>query len=341
MNSIFYQILLEIANNTSNTIILLDDQGKIIFVNKNFYRFLGIKNDSEIIGKSIKDIFAMEDSKAQIIECHLYQLLEKAIIEGSIKRKCRFINRENMSTNVEINIKKFKQSDDEMILITIEDISRENRDKILERLFFHDLMNSAGGLNGLAQLMHEGVEMSTDEISEMLNSLTGKLLKDIYDYRILYKAENGSLVPNIEKLDNNWIQDHVLKNVKELKGLKNIRIKFEIDEDLTFYSDPQIIEQIFINMIKNAWKAREEDETIVMKVKSEGERIKFSVLNKKYIDPENRILIFQKSLSQDVFASGLGTYMMKLYGEKYLGGEVDYITDQLSGTEFYIRIKNK
>ena len=57
------------------------------------------------------------------------------------------------------------------------------------------------------------------------------------------------------------------------------------------------------------------------------------------IPPEVQARIFQRSFSTKAARGrGLGTYSMKLLGERYLGGEVSFVSTPETGTVFSIRL---
>jgi sensor histidine kinase regulating citrate/malate metabolism len=49
--------------------------------------------------------------------------------------------------------------------------------------------------------------------------------------------------------------------------------------------------------------------------------------------------IFQRNYStKSDSGRGLGTYSMKLFGETYLGGKVDFTSSESEGTTFHLRL---
>ena len=51
------------------------------------------------------------------------------------------------------------------------------------------------------------------------------------------------------------------------------------------------------------------------------------------------VRIFQRSVSTKAERGrGLGTYGMKLLGERYLGGEVSFVSTEEAGTTFSVRL---
>ena len=71
----------------------------------------------------------------------------------------------------------------------------------------------------------------------------------------------------------------------------------------------------------------------------EAGAVSLSVRNAGVIAPDVQARIFQRSFStKAVRGRGLGTYSMKLFGERYLGGEVSFSSSPGAGTVFTVRV---
>jgi sensor histidine kinase regulating citrate/malate metabolism len=64
-------------------------------------------------------------------------------------------------------------------------------------------------------------------------------------------------------------------------------------------------------------------------------------MNPTYMTEETKLQVFQRSFSTKGINRGLGTYSMKLLGERYLKGKVGFTSDEKNGTHFFIRLKKK
>jgi len=62
------------------------------------------------------------------------------------------------------------------------------------------------------------------------------------------------------------------------------------------------------------------------------------VLYPSQIPPESRPQIWRRTFSTKGRGRGLGTYGMKLFAENYLEGEVGFSSDEINGTEFFLRL---
>ncbi len=91
-------------------------------------------------------------------------------------------------------------------------------------------------------------------------------------------------------------------------------------------------------MAVNAMEATSEGDTITLWSSREGDEICFRVHNPGEIPETLRSRIFQRSFTtKGATGRGLGTYAMKLFGEKVLGGKVGFDTDA-AGTTFWVRL---
>nr|WP_278336331.1 ATP-binding protein [Desulfonispora thiosulfatigenes] len=100
-----------------------------------------------------------------------------------------------------------------------------------------------------------------------------------------------------------------------------------------------LVRRVLNNMVKNAVEASD-DEPVTIEVLSELNDIIFKVHNCQYISRDIQLQIFKRSFSTKEKGQGIGTYSMKLLGEKYLAGEVSFSTEKRLGTTFTFRLSN-
>jgi sensor histidine kinase regulating citrate/malate metabolism len=110
----------------------------------------------------------------------------------------------------------------------------------------------------------------------------------------------------------------------------------ESSDSIVFISDPVILRKIINNMVKNALEASNSGETITLKAKRLGDKLRFSVHNNLFMPAEVELQVFMRTFSTKGMQRGLGTYSMKILGEQYLDGKVNFTTDIEQGTTFYI-----
>ena len=76
---------------------------------------------------------------------------------------------------------------------SILDIADEKRKEVLERIFLHDVMNTAGGLLGFSKLLMGASEELLELYSKMIYDLTDKMVDEINAQRQLIQAETNRL----------------------------------------------------------------------------------------------------------------------------------------------------
>jgi len=151
------------------------------------------------------------------------------------------------------------------------------------------------------------------------------------------KAENHELVVNIQPIESlSFI--HQIKNdlqfLEVAKG-KNIVVN-ENSDDVSLESDPILLRRVLNNMVKNALEASIAGQNVTISVNKIDQKLKFSVHNPKFIPREIEMQIFMRSFSTKGVQRGIGTYSMKILGEQFLKGTVDFATSEAEGTTFFI-----
>jgi len=146
---------------------------------------------------------------------------------------------------------------EEYTIFAIADISDEKRKQNLERAFFHDILNSAGGISGLTSVLEvteDPVEMN--EMARIINRGANNLIEEIKSQRLLSAAESGELVlsckmvetvPFLKELAEQYSQHEVMVN-------KYLHIDPKA-ENIVFATDKALLRRIVGNMIKNALEA--------------------------------------------------------------------------------------
>ena len=88
-------------------------------------------------------------------------------------------------------------------------------------------------------------------------------------------------------------------------------------------------------MVINALEASGENDIIRFWLEHEANLLSFCVWNAQEIPQEIAGRVFQRNFStKEQAGRGIGTYSMKLFGEKILGGKVSFRTSDKEGTIF-------
>lgn len=232
----------------------------------------------------------------------------------------------------------FALAGESYVLLFFQDRSNEQRRSVMERLFFHDVLNTATGLKMNLELLErrEIPEELRGDVRKILG-ISQTLIDEIEDQKLLSGAENGSL-----KLRRDFI--HSLEFLSSLKSQyaamaarQGVHLELRpFAEAFLMVTDARLLYRVVGNMLKNAIEASSAEETVALGCADEGGRKRFFVRNPAVMDDETRHRVFTRSFSTKGETRGLGTYSMKLLGEGYLKATVRCTSNADDGTEFSI-----
>lgn len=229
----------------------------------------------------------------------------------------------------------------ELTILSLIDISARKRRQVLERIFFHDIRNTAGILRGLSELLLESpppVE-SRDLLAHVVLA-SKRLLEEIDEQQSLTMAENGELVLRIQPVELRFFLENLAATLGDLDLARNKSLVLELpDNPVLVETDPVLLGRVLTNMVKNALEASRAGTGVVLRLDLPGDSLlRLSVHNDGVLDEAVRIQLFQRSFSTKGFGRGLGTYSMKLLGEQYLGGKLSVESNPAQGTWFHFSL---
>jgi signal transduction histidine kinase len=103
-------------------------------------------------------------------------------------------------------------------------------------------------------------------------------------------------------------------------------------------TDRSLLLRVLSNMTRNALEASPEGSEVQVRVVHEGDRVEFQVWNPGEIPRAIAGRVFQRSFTTKPGPGrGLGAYIMKLFGERCLGGELSFTTGS-EGTTFRLSL---
>lgn len=245
-----------------------------------------------------------------------------------VSKECRIVGSDEISTgtmNFRVTCTPLLIGDVPVVMIVFKDSSDSRRRQALERIFFHDALNAAGGLRGLMSIWEH---LPADEANVMAPAaarLATQLVDELESYRDLLAAEQGTL-PVVQAP----IQPaRVLDDVRTLYVAHDVgvgrTIALDVDDAApTVHSDVVLLRRILGNLVKNALEASRVGEVVTMRHRDEGDRARFSVHNPAIMPDSARFQVFQRSFSTKGRGRGLGTYGSKLIAEQFLGGRLGF-----------------
>lgn len=343
------EMLNKIAEAISTMLLILNPQRQIVYANRLFMEFLNISEIDEVIGKRPGEAMDCINSHLTAGGCGTSEFCRtcgavNAILESQLGRQsvkeCRITTCTNESLDLRVTATPYNENGSDFTIYAIHDISQEKRREILERVFFHDALNTAGGISGLSAILPELREpKEIEEMAQTIHSAANNMVNEIQAQRNLNAAERGELTPDFQETNSLSLLNDVagLFAQHEIIADKCISIA-ENSQNIKFITDPVILRRILGNMVKNALEASSPKDTVTMACQETPESIRFSVHNHQWMDRDVQLQLFQRSFSTKGPGRGLGTYSMKLFGEKYLNGKIWFESTREKGTTFFIAI---
>lgn len=339
-------VVRELIDAIPDIYLILNEQRQIVFANKTILSLVNVEDPATLYGlrpgEALNCIHAETESGCGTTEfcqmCGAVRAILSSLRGKEDIQECRISQRDGNSLDLQVWATPLFWEGKPYSIFTVKDIAHEKRRKALERIFFHDVLNTAGGLRGISELLVGAPPEELDQLSEMIHDLSIALINEIKTQRELNSAENNELEihPGMVKVAD--LLQEVVEAYKNHEVAKGRFIQVSTSEDsLTIISDKTLLWRVIGNMTKNALEACAPGEAVTLGAEAVSNGVEFWVHNPSFMPREVQLQIFQRSFSTKGVGRGLGTYSIKLLSERYLNGVVSFTTSPASGTTFKAR----
>ncbi len=334
-----------------NIVMVLNHNRQVILCNQVLLDLLGIEDYESVKGLRPGELLRCTHACEMAGGCGTTEFCRtcgamNAILESQYGRKvyheCRILINNNGRTkalDLGVTAMPIQINNEEFTVLSIVDISDEKRRHSLERIFFHDVMNTAGGLMGLAELLENTAD--ADLVKEFILDIQSSaklLVEQIREQRDLTLAENNELKVSTAPLQSLNILSEVIAHFTNHEASRHRQIMINpTTENVVFTSSPQLLHRVLGNMLKNALEASEAGDTVWLGCRFQDGQVEFWVNNPGVMPREIQLQLFQRSFSTKGKDRGLGTYSMKLLTERYLHGSISFTVSKEEGTTFFAR----
>lgn len=328
--------------------LILNDKRQIVYSNEALLVFLGITNPEQICGlrpgEALNCVHAFESeggcgTTEFCKNCGAVNAILASLRGEACVQECRILQKDSGDAfDLRVWTTPYRLNGDLYSIFVVSDISHEKRRKNLERIFFHDVLNTAGGLLGFARLLRDADSSKSEMLRERIYILANKLIEEIKAQRELSAAENNELQTHPTPIRSIDILMEVTEEYKNNDAFKDRGITWDArSADTVFTSDRTLILRVIGNLVKNALEASQPGETVTLGCTSDDSSIQFWVRNPGFMPRDVQLQIFQRSFSTKGSGRGLGTYSIKLLTERYLKGQVSFTSTPGDGTTFTAR----
>jgi len=333
-----YQYSQNLVKNIDVSIITYQRDGKVDMVNTAFKKLFQIN--------SIKNIHDLNSISPELVN---------TLIKFEPGKNCLIkIQEEDDILQLAISGTEFKILNKSIILVTIKNIQSVLEDQETEswqkliRVLTHEIMNSITPISSITStldLMFKDAknhktrpdQESIDEVHmaiKTINKRSNGLLHFVDTYRNLTKIPK----PNFRIAQVKEVLDDIKLLFQEEIKTNNIEYVFSIEpESIEFHADTKLIEQVLINLVKNAIHAIENKEMPMILVKAyynKRGRVTIQVIdNGQGILPDVLDKIFIPFFTTKPKGSGIGLSLSKQIMRLH-GGSITAHSEVEHGTTF-------
>jgi signal transduction histidine kinase len=328
-------------------VLVLNKERQIVLANDKFLRFVGAKDSGAALGQRFGEALRCIHASDTPGGCGTSEFCRAcgaigAILSsqlGNVSAQEWHLSMKDVVEPLDLRVyaSPLRENDYQFTIFAVSDVSHEKRRRALERIFFHDVLNTAGGLRGFIELLKHSDATEAEELKTPLLELATQLVEEIKAQRDLVAAENNELSITFVPTKSVAFMHELSETYKnhDVARFKSIEVDTN-SVDTEFLTDQTLLRRVVGNMVKNGLEASGEGETIRLACQSSKTGIEFLVHNPRFMPRHIQLQVFQRSFSTKGPNRGLGTYSMKLLGEQYLRGKVSFATSEDLGTIFKI-----
>ncbi|MBK8979762.1 MAG: PAS domain-containing protein [Planctomycetes bacterium] len=260
-----------------------------------------------------------------------------------MRNECRILARSDgneVAFDLRVSCVPLDDGDERLSVFSVTDVSGEKRREVLERIFFHDVLNVAGGVRALAEILTLADRDEAAELRAEIQALSERLVDEILAQRDLVNAERGEL--RVEPVDCD--AQRLLGELERvwsrspLADGRSLRVLEPIG-DTALHTDLRLLRRVLENLLKNALEASEAGGSVCLGFRRTGSVAHFAVHNETVMPESVRRQMFHRSFStKGGTGRGVGTYSIRLLTTRYLRGAVSFESHEHAGTTFTVEI---
>ncbi len=336
---------------SAGLLVILNEDRQIVSINHAFLDALGIEDIEDVLGcrlgETLHCIHAFErpngcGTTQHCRTCGAAIAMMTAINDNQIEEQvCAILSDKEGNfddTCLLIKAAPIVLDNNRWILVYAQDITQQHFWTNLERIFFHDISNILTAVYGNIQLLEAG--LSENEEIKSIQTGIERLIREIQVQRTFSARKQSGL-----SVSNTTVTlDYIKKDLRMIvSGHRSSYEKQFIEtwpeENVLLKTDILLVSRVLSNMIINAFEASKPNDTVRLTVHATEDYVDWEVWNNTSIPPDIQKRIFQRHFTtKSRFGRGLGTYSMKLFGEKYLSGKIFFTSSEEQGTVFTFRL---
>lgn len=332
-----------VINNMESGIMLIDERGYVHLVNRKMGEIFK-RDSSNLLGFLYYDI--IEDSGVQRVVQETFLYEEK--VTGQLSYTSNGITYYYEVTSAPVMNEKQKL---EGVVLVFHDITELKRVETMRKDFVanvsHELKTPITSIRGFSETLLED-ETINREINEQFLSIIFKESKRLQalidDLLELTKLERDGIQLNYKHFQiDEWLETP-LSVIKEQAKKKKINLLTEIEPNLSFYGDPDRLQQVFLNLAINAANYTPEAGEIKIIIHKKEKFLEWKISDTGIgISQEEQSRIFERfyrvdrARSRNTGGTGLGLAIVKHIVELH-DGDLQVFSEINKGSEFIVKL---
>ena len=325
------------TENMSEGLIILNEKGVILSLNRAAAKMLGLSEDS--VGK---DIFSEKTS------VHLKEPTQIAL-SGKNKEEVFALRDGNCQLLANPVSTDGKVTGAALLVL---DVTEKERAEQMRREFTanvsHELKTPLQTISGYAELLANGMVADKDKtaFSEKIYAEAQRMIRLIEDIIKLSNLDEGAVELTRETVDLYVTAENTVRSLLPAAKKANVTLSLN-GENAEIYGIPQLLTAVVYNLCDNAIKYNKDEGTVFVSVKSNAENIVLSVRDTGIgIPKEQQERIFErfyrvdKSHSKEVGGTGLGLSIVK-HAAKLHDAKITLESEVGKGTEITVIFPKK
>ena len=338
-----------LLNSGINHVFILNDRRQVVWASQNAGDLAAEPDREWVFGKRPGEVLGcvhLAEEGAECgatdycAECGAFSAILGGLAGEVTRRECRItrmIRCQPEALDLLISATPLEFNSARFVVVAIADIGHEKRRQAFERIFFHDLLASAGGLEGLLDDLKSEAPSTMQPMLELARREFLNMLEQVQAQRDLMAAERHDLQVAPGKVEACGFLRELVQIHATDPAAQGVRIGIEPGRALIWITtDRTLLRRVLRNLLNNAVEASKPGETVTVGCELAGGEARFWIRNESVMPPAIRHQIFNRSFSTKGAGHGLGTYSARLLTQEYLKGRVTFESNDGQGTTFSI-----
>ena len=311
----FFQQLNVVVESIGTGILSIDESGRVVLINRAAHQLLGLENL-----RNVGDLNTKSPALAQVL-----QNLEAG-------EKATYKNHKGQELAIRETL--YKLGNDSFRLLAFQDIKAELQAKELEawqnltKVLRHEIMNSIAPISSLTSTLSEILaedlvknngsytisDESVEDIGEGLSTISGRS-QGLIDFVNAYRDYTNLPTPEKREFDISDLTRETIQLMKTDFEKDQVEVVFSAArQKLLILADSQLIQQVLINLVKNAREAvagKPKGKVVVTTTQINQQTMVVVEDNGAGITTEAREKIFMPFFSTKKRGSGIGLSLSK------------------------------